>query len=95
MPGRPAIYASDKPAEELFAHLRRLGWIERDNRRRYSVTQRGHALLSVDAMAGRDNLDPAVVVLAPEGQKLGYGQVMGRISTCGDAVVADHYLGVE
>ena len=92
--GKPAIYAPDKPPEKFLAHLRRLGWVDRDARRRYSVTKLGRALLAAEAMAESDLQDPSVVVLAPEDQNLGYGQVLGRVSTCGDALVADQYLGV-
>lgn len=94
-PGRPAVYAPDKTPEKFLAHLRRLGWIERDGRRRYSVTKLGHALLAAETMAQSEFQDSSVVVLAPEDQNLGYGRVLGRVSTCGDALVADHYLGVQ
>lgn len=94
-PGKPAVYAPDKPPEKFLAHLRRLGWIDRDGRHRYSVTKLGHALLAAEAMAESELQDSSVVVLAPEDQNLGYGQVLGRVSTCGDALVADHYLGVQ
>jgi hypothetical protein len=94
-PSKPAVYAPDKPAERFLAHLRRLGWIERDARGRYSVTKLGRALLAADASLASAEVDPAVVVLAPEDQNLGYGQVLGRVSTCGDALVADHYLGIQ
>lgn len=94
-PGRPAIYAADKPPEKFLAHLRRLGWIDRDTRNRYSVTKLGRALLAAEVTAGSDPQDSAVIVLAPEDQNLGYGQVLGRVSTCGDVLVADHYLGVQ
>lgn len=44
-PGRPAVYAPNRTAEKFLAHLRRLGWVERDQRARCAVTQLGHALL--------------------------------------------------
>lgn len=94
-PGRPAVYAADKPPEKFLAHLRRLGWVDRDSRHRYSVTKLGQALLTTEALTESDLDDSSVVVLAPEDQKLGYGQVLGRISTCGDSFIADHYLGVH
>jgi hypothetical protein len=92
-PGTPAVYAADKPQEKFLAHLRRLGWIERDGRRRYGLTLLGRALLAAEAIAESDVEDSSVVVLAAEDQKLGYGQVLGRISTCGDTIIVDHYLG--
>lgn len=44
-PGRPAVYAPDQPPEKFLAHLRRLGWVERNNSGRYGVTLLGEALL--------------------------------------------------
>lgn len=95
VPGKSAVYAPDKPAEKFLAHLRRLRWIERDTGGRYSITMLGRALLVVEDGVSAPDDDPAVVVLAPEDQRLGYGQVLGRVSECGDALVADHYLGVQ
>lgn len=94
-PGKPAVYAPDKPPEKFLAHLRRLGWIDRDGRRRYGVTLLGYALLRADAIAEAADEDSAVMVLPAEDQKLGYGQVLGRIADSGDALVLDAYLGTE
>lgn len=95
-PGKPARYAPDKPAEKFLAHLRRLGWIERDRKRRYGVTQLGHALLRAEA-AMRDadaEEDTSVMVLAAE-DELAYGRALGVISECGEALIMDAYLGAQ
>lgn len=94
-PGRPAIYAPDKPPEKFLAHLRRLGWIERNNSGRYGVTLLGEALLKADVLEEADFEDPSVMVLAAGDQNLGYGQVLGRIADSGDALVVDGYLGAQ
>jgi hypothetical protein len=52
-PGKPAVYGPNKQAEKFLAHLRRLGWIERDVRGRYGLTLLGEALMKSDAMEGR------------------------------------------
>jgi len=94
-PGRPAVYAPDKPPEKFLAHLRRLGWVERNNSGRYGVTLLGEALLKADALEESDFEDSSVMVLAAGDQNLGYGQVLGRIADSGDALVVDGYLGAQ
>lgn len=94
-PGKPAVYATDKPAEKFLAHLRRLGWIDRDNRGRYAVTLLGHALLKAEASTDSGDGDSSVMVLAAEDENLGYGQVLGVIAECGDALIVDGYLGAQ
>ncbi len=94
-PGRPAVYAPGKPPEKFLAHLRRLGWVERDGRGRYGVTLLGEALLKADAWEESDFEDSSVMVLAAGDQNLGYGQVLGRIADSGDALVVDGYLGTQ
>jgi hypothetical protein len=94
-PGRPAVYAPDKPPEKFLAHLRRLGWIERNNSGRYGVTLLGEALLKADALEESDFEDSSVMVLAAGDQNLGYGQVLGRIADSGNALVVDGYLGAQ
>lgn len=94
-PGRPAVYASDKPPEKFLAHLRRLGWVERNNSGRYGVTLLGQALLKADALEESDFEDSSVMVLAAGDQNLGYGQVLGRIADSGNALVVDSYLGAQ
>lgn len=94
-PGRPAVYAPDKPPEKFLAHLRRLGWIERNNSGRYGVTLLGQALLKADALEESDFEDSSVMVLPARDQNLGYGQVLGRIADSGDALVVDGYLGAQ
>lgn len=69
-PGKPAIYAPDKPPEKFLAHLRRLGWVDRDARRRYSVTKLGRALLAAEAMAESDSR-PVSSCACPRGSELG------------------------
>lgn len=93
-PGRPARYAPDKPAEKFLAHLRRLNWIERDQRGRYGVTQLGHALLRTEAAADDDDEDASVMVLTAE-DELAYGRVLGVISECGEALIVDGYLDAQ
>lgn len=93
--GRPAVYAPDKPPEKFLAHLRRLGWIERNNSGRYGVTLLGEALLKADALEESEFEDSSVMVLAAGDQNLGYGQVLGRIADSGDALVVDGYLGTR
>jgi hypothetical protein len=94
-PGRPAVYAPDKPPEKFLAHLRRLGWVERNSSGRYGVTLLGEALLKADALEESEFEDSSVMVLAAGDQKLGYGQVLGRIADSGDALVVDGYLGAQ
>ncbi len=89
-PGRPARYGPDKPAEKFLAHLRRLGWVERDKNGGYGVTRLGHALLRAEAAADGDE-DASVMVLAAE-DELAYGRVLGVISECGEALIVDGYL---
>ncbi len=91
-PGRPAVYGPDKSPEKFLAHLRRLNWIERDSRGRYAVTLLGHALLKAEASAESGDGDSPVMVLAAEDENLGYGQVLGVIADCGDALIVDGYL---
>jgi len=93
-PGRPAVYAPGRRAEKFLAHLRRLGWVERDQRGRYAVTQLGHALLRAEASVDADAEESPVMVLAAE-DELAYGQVLGVIAECGDALIVDAYLGTE
>jgi hypothetical protein len=93
-PGRPARYAPDKPAEKFLGHLRRLNWIERDQRGRYGGTQLGHALLRAEAAADEDDEDTSVMVLTAE-DELAYGRVLGVISECGEAMIVDAYLGAQ
>lgn len=90
-PGRPARYGPDKPAEKFLAHLRRLGWIERDKKGGHGVTRLGHALLRAEAAADSGGQDAAVMVLAAE-DELAYGRVLGVISECGEALIVDGYL---
>lgn len=90
-PGRPARYGPDKPAEKFLAHLRRLGWIERDKKGGHGVTRLGHALLRAEAAADSGDQDAAVMVLAAE-DELAYGRVLGVISECGKALIVDGYL---
>lgn len=90
-PGRPAKYAPDRPAEKFLAHLRRLGWIERDRRKRYAVTLLGHALLRAEALVDSGDEESAVMVLTAE-DDLAYGRVLGLIAECGDAFIVDGYL---
>jgi hypothetical protein len=94
-PGRPAVYAPDNPPEKFLAHLRRLGWIERNNSGRYGITLLGEALLKADALEESDLEDSSVMVLAAGDQNLGYGQVLGRIADSGNALVVDGYLGTQ
>lgn len=94
-PGRPAVYAPDKPPEKFLAHLRRLGWVERNNSGRYGISLLGEALLKADAWEESDFEDSSVMVLAAGDQNLGYGQVLGRIADSGDALVVDGYLGAQ
>lgn len=93
-PGRPAVYGPDRPQEKFLAHLRRLGWIERDRRGRYAVTQLGHALLRAEASAGSEDEESSVMVLEAD-DELAYGQVLGVVAECGDALVVDAYLGTD
>lgn len=94
-PGHPAVYAPDKPPEKFLAHLRRLGWVERDNRGRYGITLLGQALLKADAWEESEFEDSSVMVLTAGDQNLSYGQVLGRIADSGDALVVDAYLGAQ
>lgn len=89
--GRPARYAADKPAEKFLHHLLRLGWIERDTRKRYAVTLLGHALLRAEATADATDDDSSVVVLTAE-DELAYGHVLGVVAECGEALIMDGYL---
>lgn len=91
-PGRPAEYAPDKPAEKFLAHLRRLGWIERNSGRRYGVTPLGHALLRAEASSDVGDEESSVIVLTA-GDELAYGRVLGVIADCGEALIVDGYLG--
>lgn len=93
-PGKPAVYAPDKPAEKFLAHLRRLGWIERDSRRRYGVTPLGHALLKADIVPEVDEGSDSVMVLDAD-DEFAYGKMIGVIADCGDALIRDRYLTVE
>lgn len=93
-PGKPARYAPDKPVESFLAHLRRLNWIERDQRRRYGVTQLGYALLRAEAATNDEGEEESVIVLAAE-DELAYGRVLGIISECGEALILDGYLDAQ
>jgi len=93
-PARPARYAPDKPAERFLAHLRRLGWVERDARGHYGVTLLGNALLRAEASVDSADEDSPVMVLAAE-DELAYGRVIGVIAECGDAFIMDAYLGTQ
>lgn len=93
-PGKPAVYGSDKPPEKFLAHLRRLGWIERDTKGGYGVTLLGHALLRSEAASEMGDSDSSVMVLAAD-DELAYGRVIGVIAECGDAFIMDAYLGTE
>lgn len=93
-PAKPAVYGPDKPPEKFLAHLRRLGWIERDTRGGYGVTLLGHALLRSEASNGSEGDYSSVMVLAADDQ-LAYGRVIGVIAECGDAFIVDAYLGSE
>jgi hypothetical protein len=92
-PGTPAVYAPDKPPEKFLAHLRRLGWIERNSQKRYSVTELGHALLSAD-VDGAEQENSSVIVLSKD-DELAYAEVLGAIGECGNALVVDAYLSAE
>lgn len=92
-PGKPAVYGPDEPPEKFLAHLRRLGWIERNTRGRYSVTLLGQALLDADIDDAQYE-DSSVIVLAKENE-LAYAKVLGTIGGCGDAFVVDAYLSAE
>jgi hypothetical protein len=94
-PGKPAEYEPDKPPERFLAHLRRLGWIERDPRGRYGVTLLGQALMRADDTYESDSRDASVIVLAAADQNLGYSQVLGCIADSGHALVVDGYLGTQ
>lgn len=91
--GKPAVYGPEKPPERFLAHLDRLGWIERDAKRSYSVTLLGHALLRAEASASDDDDQPVMVLEAPD--ELAYSRVVGVIASCGDALIMDPYLGAE
>lgn len=93
-PGTPAVYGPDKPPEKFLAHLRRLGWLERDARGGYGVTLLGHALLRSEASNELGDGDSSVMVLAAD-DELAYGRVMGVIAECGDALIMDAYLGTN
>jgi hypothetical protein len=93
-PGKPAVYGPDKPPEKFLAHLRRLGWIERDTKVGYSVTLLGHALLRAEAATRLGDVDSSVMVLAAD-DELAYGRVLGIIAECGHAFIMDAYLGTE
>lgn len=93
-PGRPAVYGPDKPPEKFLAHLRRLGWIERDTKGGYGVSLLGHALIRSEAASDIGDDDSSVMVLAAD-DELAYGRVMGVIAECGDAFIMDAYLGTE
>lgn len=93
-PGKPAVYGPDKPAEKFLAHLRRLGWIERDTKGGYGVTLLGHALLRSEAASELGEDGPSVMVLAAD-DELAYGRVLGVIAECGNAFIMDAYLGTE
>ena len=93
-PGKPAVYGPDQPPEKFLAHLRRLGWIERDTRGGYGLTLLGHALLRSEAASEMGDDDSSVMVLAAD-DELAYGRVMGVIAECGDAFIMDAYLGTE
>lgn len=93
-PGRAAVYAPHRPSEKFLAHLRRLGWVERDQRGRYGVTQLGHALLRAEVSVDSENGEPSVVVLEAD-DELAYGQMLGVIAECGDALILDAYLGTQ
>lgn len=90
--GQPARYGQGKPAEKFLAHLRRLGWIERDTKGGHGVTRLGHSLLRAEAAADGGDEDASVMVLAAE-DELAYGRVLGVISECGEALIMDTYLG--
>lgn len=92
-PGRPAVYVQH-PAEKFLAHLRRLGWVERDRRGRYGVTQLGHALLRAEGSVDSQDGESSVIVLEAD-DELAYVQVLGVIAECGDALILDAYLGTE
>ena len=94
-PGREAVYAPTRPPEKFLAHLRRLGWVERNNRRRYAITPLGHALLRADTLEEVDSEQLNVMLLDADSE-LAYGQVMGVIAACGDApLILDAYLGTQ
>ncbi len=93
-PGRPAAYGPERPPERFLAHLRRLGWIERDHRGRYAVTQLGHALLRAEASLESEDEESSVMVLEAD-DELAYGHVLGVIAECGAALILDAYLGTE
>lgn len=93
-PGRPAKYAPDRPREKFLAHLRRLGWIEPDNRCRYGVTLLGHALLKAEGSTDATEEDATVMVLSAE-DDLAYGHVLGVIAECGEALIVDGYLDAQ
>lgn len=92
-PGKPAVYA-EKPPEKFLAHLRRLGWVERDDRGGYGVTRLGHALLRAEADVDTEGEESAVMVLEAS-DELAYGRVLGVVAECGDAYVLDPYLGAD
>lgn len=93
-PGKPAVYGPDKPPEKFLAHLRRLGWVERDARGGYGVTLLGHALLRSESSSEPGDGDSSVMVLAAD-DELAYGRVMGIIAECEDALIVDAYLGSD
>jgi hypothetical protein len=92
-PGKPAKYGPPRPPEKFLAHLRRLGWIARDDRRGYTVTRLGLALLEADGVDPQD--ESSSVILLAKGSELAYPKVFGTIGGCGDALVVDAYLGFE
>ena len=93
-PGKPAVFGPNEPPEKFLAHLRRLGWIERDTKGGYGVTLLGHALLRSEAASVIGEDDSSVMVLAAD-DELAYGRVIGVIAECGDAFIMDAYLGTE
>lgn len=94
-PGKPAVYGPGKKAEKFLAHLRRLGWVDRDDRQRYAVTSLGHALLRSEVLEERESDEEGGVMVLATNDDLAYGRVLGVIAECGDAYVVDGYLSAE
>lgn len=93
-PGRPAEYGPDVPREGFLAHLRRLGWVERDKAKTYALTGLGQALLRRYHSQETPGEADAIFLDGGAGN-VDYSRLIGRIAELGDAMILDAYLGAE
>lgn len=91
-PARPAKYAKGTPREGFMAHMRRLGWVTRDDSKAYEVSELGLALLRAHETP---NEDSDVLVLGGDDQALDYSKAIDHISGHGEAMLVDAYLGID